>query len=53
MTTARYSAYKSETRIVRLRENRVSGLEDELGEKDLVFAFVDLHIVIDKCNQCI
>lgn len=42
--------YKSETRIVRLSEDRMRWLEDELGEKDLILAFVDLAFVVNRPN---
>ena len=42
--------YKSGTRIVRLSEDRMRWLEDELGEKDLILAFVDLAFVVNRPN---
>jgi hypothetical protein len=38
-------AYEAEARVEGLGEDGVRGVEDELREEDLVFAFVDLGIV--------
>ena len=39
------NTYEAQARVVGLGENRMLRLEDELGEEDLVLAFVDLSAV--------
>lgn len=45
-----FETYQTKTRVVRLGKNGMRGVENELGEKNLVLAFVNLCRV--SCCQC-
>lgn len=46
----REDAYKAQSRVERLCENRVRGIQDKLRKEDLIIAFVYLEVVSLRCG---